>query len=355
LPYNASKEDNLLETIMAVRTIVVERRQDGQTVAEVLQTTLRLARGVVLRHMRAKQVRLAGHLCRAPGRRVRAGQRLEIALAEHRQPVKKPPRGAGRGGAPAPAPIRSPLSGSIRVRYLDPHIVVVDKPAGLTTVRHAAETEELGRRAKKFLPPTLVDLLPGVLPAKERIGRLRAVHRLDKETSGLLVLARTPAAESHLGLQFREHSVERQYLALVRGRARSERIETSLVRDRGDGRRGSGSGEQGQRAVTNIEIVENLGGFTLVACRLETGRTHQVRIHLGERGTPLCGERVYDRPLHGKPPPDASGARRPLLHATFLAFDHPETRERMKWKSGMPKDMDEALRKLRYQKRRKGN
>jgi 23S rRNA pseudouridine1911/1915/1917 synthase len=238
---------------------------------------------------------------------------------------------------------------AIRVRYLDTHIIVVDKPAGLTTVRHAAEAKEHGRWAQKFLPPTLVDLLPNIVPGQK--GRFRAVHRLDKETSGLVVLARTPAAESHLGQQFRAHAIEREYLALVRGRAKAQRVSTYFVRDRGDARRGSGPAEQAQLAVTNISIVEKLGDFTLVACRLETGRTHQVRIHLGEMGTPLCGERVYDRPLNGTPAPDASGAKRPLLHAAFLALDHPATGQRLSWKSKLPKDMDELLRRLRQHRR----
>ncbi|HWY88648.1 MAG TPA: RluA family pseudouridine synthase [Gemmataceae bacterium] len=335
---------------MPVRTIVIQRSQAGQSVAEVLRGTLRLGRGLILQYLRDRQVRLGGHLCQAPGRRVRSGQRLEIMLAAPKKAAHKAPRG-GKKASERPAPIRSPLAGAIRVRYLDAHILVVDKPAGLTTVRHASEKEELGRRAQKFLPPTLVDLLPGILPVKERTGRFRAVHRLDKETSGLVVLARTAAAETHLGLQFRAHTIERAYLALVRGRARAQRIESHLLRDRGDGRRGSGPTEEGQRAVTTIEVVEKLGDFTLVACRLETGRTHQVRIHLGEHGTPLCGERVYDRPLHGKPAPDTSGARRPLLHATVLAIDHPASGQRLTWKAKLPKDMDEVLRKVRYHKK----
>src|SRR5438132_1590421 len=119
----------------------------------------------------------------------------------------------------------------------------------------------------------------------------------------------TPAAATHLGAQFRGHTSERVYLAAVRGRAKDARIESTFVPDRGDGRRGSGPGP-GQRAVTEVRVVEELGDFTAVECRLETGRTHQVRIHLGEAGTPLCGEHVYDRPVHGRPPPDDSGARR---------------------------------------------
>ena len=330
---------------MPVRTFVMERQQAGQTVAEVLQRILRVGRGETLQYLRAKKVRLAGHLCQTPGRRVRAGQRLDVTMSEVKKP-KPPPK--PKASSPK---TQDPLARAIRIRYLDPHIVVVDKPAGLTTVRHASETEEFGRRARKFLPATLVDLLPGVLPAAEQRGRVRAVHRLDKETSGLIVLARTPEAETHLGKQFRGHTIEREYRALVRGDARAQRIETYLVRDRGDGRRGSGPADQGQKAVTEVTIAQKLGKVTLIKCRLETGRTHQVRIHLGEQGTPLCGERVYDRPLHGQPVPDGSGARRPLLHSAFLAIDHPQSGQRMSWQSSVPRDMEEVLSKLRKPRR----
>jgi 23S rRNA pseudouridine1911/1915/1917 synthase len=108
------------------------------------------------------------------------------------------------------------------------------------------------------------------------------VHRLDKDTSGLVVFARTPEAESSLGQQFRAHTIERLYLAVVRGRARDDRIESWLFADRGDHRRGSGPRHgPGQHAVTHVRVVEELGDFTLVECRLKTGRTHQVRIPLG--------------------------------------------------------------------------
>src|SRR5437016_14202890 len=132
-------------------------------------------------------------------------------------------------------------------------------------------------------------------------------------------------------MQFRAHSTERLYLAVVRGKARAGRIESWLVRDRGDGRRGSSpTPGEGQRAVTHVRVVEELGDYTLVECRLETGRTHQVRIHLGENGTPLCGEHVYDRPLHGKPIlPDRSRMTRIALHAATLGFTHPRTGQKM--------------------------
>jgi 23S rRNA pseudouridine1911/1915/1917 synthase len=252
------------------------------------------------------------------------------------------------------------------ILYADAHIVVVDKPPGLTTMRHAEEAAEFGTRGRRYLPPTLADLLPDLLGAKrgarsaERKKLVLAVHRIDKETSGLVVFARTPAAASHLGAQFRGHSVERRYLALVRGRAKPGRIESRLIRDRGDGRRGSiAKGRAGgvnspvhaERAVTHVRVVEDLGEFTLVECRLETGRTHQVRIHLGEAGTPLCGERIYDRPLHGAPLPDGSGAQRPMLHAAELGFAHPATGKHMAWKSQLPADMEKLLGRLRKAKR----
>src|SRR5262249_33454611 len=139
------------------------------------------------------------------------------------------------------------------IRFADAHVVVVDKPPGLTTMRHPHEAAEFGARARRFLPATLADLLPGMLGS----GKVRAVHRLAKETSGLVVFARTVQAERHLGQQFRVHSVERCYLAVVRGRAKSQRIESWLMPDRGDGRRGSqATPGEGQRAVTHVRVVE---------------------------------------------------------------------------------------------------
>jgi 23S rRNA pseudouridine1911/1915/1917 synthase len=224
-------------------------------------------------------------------------------------------------------------------------------------MRHADEAAEFGARGRRFLPSTLQDLLPGLIAARtgRPAGPLRAVHRIDKETSGLVVFARTEAAQRHLDRQFRAHSTERLYLAVVRGQATTARIESWLVRDRGDGRRGSApSGERGcvsapsgQHAVTHVRVVEELGDFTLVECRLETGRTHQVRIHLGEAGTPLCGERVYDRPPHGRPLPDTSGLGRVALHAATLALLHPATEQRLRWTAPLPADMQALLERLR--------
>ena len=235
--------------------------------------------------------------------------------------------------------------------HVDDDIVIADKPSRLTTMRHAAEAAEFGERGKRFLPPTLADLLPAMLVDSRPV---RAVHRLDRDTSGLVAFARTPEAERRLGEQFRAHTIARHYLAIVRGQAKPARIESTLLRDRGDGRRGSSreaDPSDGQLAVTQVELIEELGDFTLVKCSLETGRTHQVRIHLGEAGTPICGERIYDRPLHGAPMPDKSGAPRLALHAARLGLHHPTTGEWREWTSPLPEDLEQLLKRLRAGKR----
>jgi 23S rRNA pseudouridine1911/1915/1917 synthase len=330
---------------MKPRTIVITRAERGRSLAAVLRSHLRGSWSAVRRLVREQQVRLDGAVCVDPTRTLRPGQRVEVVASARPGATSARPHRPRQAGPPTAAQTPAPV-----ISYTDTQVVVVDKPAGLTTVRHREEAAEHGPRGRRFLPPTLADLLPGLLVRGKagRQPRVRAVHRLDRDTSGLVVFARTPEAERELGQQLRAHAVERRYLALVRGRARSERIESNLVRDRGDGRRGSTSQSgQGQRAVTHVRVLEDLGDYSLVECRLETGRTHQVRIHLGERGTPLCGERVYDRPVNGRPLPDGSGFPRPALHAARLGFRHPATGKAMSWTTPLPADMAALLARLR--------
>lgn len=174
------------------------------------------------------------------------------------------------------------------------------------------------------------------------------VFWLDKETSGLLVFARTVEAERGLGKQFHQHSVERKYLALVPGLLMPQTIESYLVRDRGDGRRGSLENlQQGKIAITHVTIVERLNGFTLMGCKLETGRTHQIRIHLAEKGHPVCGDRVYRNTVDGKLLPDGSGFPRVALHAAELGFIHPISGQKMHWTMDMPEDLQKLITRLR--------
>jgi 23S rRNA pseudouridine1911/1915/1917 synthase len=177
---------------------------------------------------------------------------------------------------------------------------------------------------------------------------LRIVQRLDKETSGLVVFARTVTAERGLGRQFHAHTVIRRYLAVVPGTVTAQRIATRLVRDRGDRRRGSTTQVGvGKEAVTHVEVIERLPGYTLVGCRLETGRTHQIRIHLAELGHPVCGEKVYNRQLGREPLPDMSGVARLALHAAELGLVHPVTGDAMHWTMPLPADLTAWLEQLR--------
>ncbi|HEX5272484.1 MAG TPA: RluA family pseudouridine synthase, partial [Gemmataceae bacterium] len=259
-------------------SVTVPPEQAEKTLAALLRALLPgQSWADVRRLIESRRARINGELCLDPARRVHEGELVEVL-----------PRSAAKPQQPE----------QVVIRHLDEHVVVVEKPSGINTVRHPAERAWTQRR--KALSPTLEDIVPRLIQKQEgRIQkgpppRLRVVQRLDKETSGLVVFARTVAAERGLGKQFHAHTVHRRYLALVRGFVPKQIIRTRLVRDRGDGRRGSTAlPDQGKEAVTHVEPVERLPGYTVVACRLETGRTHQIRIHLAELGHPVCGERVY--------------------------------------------------------------
>jgi len=322
---------------MNAQHFIVDRRERSQTLAAVLKRRLSISWSQARQLVETRRVRVAGQLCIDSVRRVQPGQRVEILSPARPKSAKRAKR-ASR--APEPAILKPTLC------HVDAAIVVVDKPSGLTTMRHAEEAAEFGARGRRFLPPTLADLLPPLLGDSEQT--VRAVHRLDRDTSGLVVFARTSEAERNLGKRFRAHTIARKYLAVVRGRAKPGRVESVLVRDRGDGRRGSGAlSDVGQRAVTDVSVIEELGDFTVVECRLETGRTHQVRIHLGESGTPICGETIYDRPVHGSPLPDESGSPRLALHAAHLGLRHPTTHEWLAWESPLPADLEKLVSRLR--------
>jgi 23S rRNA pseudouridine1911/1915/1917 synthase len=244
------------------------------------------------------------------------------------------------------------------VVHVDAHIVVVDKPAGISTVPFEEENPDART-------DTLDGLVREVLAAREaRPGRsarrapLGVVHRLDKPTSGLLVFARTVAAKQHLAQQARHHSMGRVYWAIARGAVAAARLESWLVADRGDGIRGSARPgvREGQHAVTHVRPLERLHGATLVECRLETGRTHQIRIHLSEAGHPLLGETVYSKGRRGKGAKGHSEGHgdlvavevpRLMLHAVELELEHPGTGERVQFRREPPPDFQAVLDRLR--------
>ncbi len=331
--------------IVSISNFRVTPREGGKTLAAVLRLRHSITWTQARRFVEERRVRIDGQPCVDSARRLRVGQQVtvEIEQAKGARAAKARSKSSA-GNSSHVRPPREQLPAPALV-HVDEQIVVVEKPAGLTTMRHAEEAAEFGDRAKRFLPTTLADMLPRLLGDNRPA---RAVHRLDRDTSGLVVFARTKEAVSDLGKQFRAHTVGRRYLAIVRGRPATGRVESLIVRNRGDGRRGSSPDRsQGQRAVTHVRIVEELDKYSLVECRLETGRTHQVRIHLAELGTPLCGETVYDRPLHGAPLPDGSNAPRIALHAAFLGLRHPGNKEWLQWESPLPADMADLVKRLR--------
>jgi 23S rRNA pseudouridine1911/1915/1917 synthase len=218
----------------------------------------------------------------------------------------------------------------LRIAYEDEHLLVVDKPAGV--VVHPSAGHGTGTLVHGVLE------LGAAGGEEERPG---IVHRLDRDTSGLLVVARSEEAHKRLKRLVRRRDLEREYLALVRGRPRSRtgRIEAPVGRDRRDPTRQSLDTDRPRDAVTHFELVELLDQNALLRVRLETGRTHQIRVHLAAIGLPVVGDPVY-----GVPDP-ALG--RQFLHATRLAFTHPFTGARVEVESPLPDDLARYLTELR--------
>ena len=288
--------------------------QPGLTVAAFLKARAGVPWTVAKRHVTSGKVFVDGERVTAVDHRLAPGQQVELRMA-------------------APRP-RDPEREGVLV-YDDPHVVVIDKPAGISSVPY--EERETG---------TAMDLIRG---AWRRMGKpatsvpLHVVHRIDRATSGLLAFAKTKRAEIGLAAQLRAHTMERQYLCVAHGVVAPGRIESMLVTDRGDGLRGSTThAGQGKRAVTHVSVERALRGATLCAVRLETGKTHQIRIHLAESGHPLVGETVYIRDYTG---PVISSPRL-MLHAATLGFVHPVTGEQVSLRSPLPPDFTAVVDRL---------
>ncbi|WP_394837361.1 RluA family pseudouridine synthase [Pendulispora rubella] len=299
----------------------------GKPLDAVVRTLFSLTWGKARSCIETGKVQLDGQTVTNTTRRVRAG--VDVTL---------------RMSAPRPRPGELDAH---RIVHVDAHVVVVNKPAGISTIPYGDEEDPdtLDAKVRTYLARQQTDRSGG-RPA------LGIVHRLDKETSGLIVFTRTWLAKKSLTDQFRAHTIGRRYLAIVHGDLRTARtLRSHLVADRGDGLRGStqrpGQLEKGgsspQLAITHVEPVEKLRGATLVACRLETGRTHQIRIHLSEAGHPLLGERVYIRGFAGESLP----APRLMLHAAELGFVHPASQKPMSFEQPPPADIEETLTRLR--------
>jgi 23S rRNA pseudouridine1911/1915/1917 synthase len=296
----------------------------GRKLDGVLRELLQIPWSEARRLVETGKVTVGGRIAVKSDRPVRVGDVIELRLR-----------------APRPRTARIQELGGDLVVYIDASVVVVRKPPGLSTVPFGDEPE-----GEEVL--TLDALVREVVAKRDRIrGRapLGVVHRLDKATSGLLVFARTVAAKKHLGQQFRVHSMHRLYLAIAHGDVRAQTFRSHLIENRGDGIRGSAKDRQreGQLAITHVEPQLRVKGATLVACRLETGRTHQIRIHLSEAGHPLVGESVYIRGYAGP----RIEAPRLMLHAAELGFAHPEDDRPMLFSEPLPADFEDVLDRLR--------
>lgn len=217
-----------------------------------------------------------------------------------------------------------------RIVHSDDALLVVDKPAGL--VVHPAPSHK---------GPTLVDALEGMAGGGEDF-RPGIVHRLDKDTSGLMVVARGDAAHTALSAQIKAREVERVYLALVEGalESRSGTIDAPLGRDRRRRTRRAVRGAGEKDARTHFEVIERLPADTYAEATLETGRTHQIRVHFGAIGHPVAGDPEYGTP-------GRHGLKRQFLHAARLRFRHPVSGEELAFESPLPEDLERALERAR--------
>ena len=249
-----------------------------------------------------------------------------------------------RVAVPTPKPAHNePQDIPLTILFEDEHLLVVDKPAGL--VVHPAAGNFDGT-----LVNALLHHCAGKLSGIGGVARPGIVHRIDKDTSGLLVVAKTDVAHEGLAKQFAAHSIDRRYLAIVNGtpKATAGTVDAPLARSAANRKKiAIVEGVRGKRAVTHWKRLEMLRGAALVECRLETGRTHQVRVHMASIGHPLVGDPVYGRSgkAHGKLLKDI-GFNRQALHAAELGFTHPVTKRKLSFSSPMPPDMQELKRGL---------
>ncbi|HYG30972.1 MAG TPA: RluA family pseudouridine synthase [Allosphingosinicella sp.] len=258
-----------------------------------------------------------------------------------RDPAAKAVAGAYSVRVPDPVPAHNrPQDIALEIVHEDEHLLVVDKPAGM--VVHPA-----AGNADGTLVNALLHHCAGRLSGIGGVARPGIVHRIDKDTSGLLVVARTDRAHEGLAAQFARHDIHRLYLAIVAGvpNPPAGRVDAPLARSSADRKKMAiVEGARGKRAVTHYRLLRRLRESALVECRLETGRTHQVRVHMASLGHPLLGDPVYGRtrPEH-REILKSLGFHRQALHAAELGFVHPVSKENLSFKSPLPSDIQELF------------
>lgn len=312
---------------MAETTHIVPEAADQTTLAATVRVMfdgLSWSRARAL--VASGRVLVDGSVVFDPALRVSAGSEVRADQTGRRKAARSLPEGA--------------------LIFVDHDLAVVIKPSGIETVPY----DDAKRDTTSLLAMTLQSLLDTQRKRGGTVQRgLGVVQRLDKETSGVLVFPRTHAARKALQAQFRRRAITRRYVALVRGVPTEQTIETQLVANRGDGKRGSWRGggrppQEARRAITHVSILEEFNDASLVECRLETGRQHQIRIHLAELGHPLLGDKIYGP---SGAPKAAARVPRTMLHAASLGFTHPSDGRPVHFVAPPPPDMAELLHSLR--------
>ena len=285
--------------------------------------------------LRSRFVAVGGVLCLDESRRLSRGETVTIADKS----LAAPPR-----------------DNDVKIHFIDKQIVVVEKPPGMLSLRR--KSEYAWPWAKRNLQPTLDECVPRMISEyaarknkKTRDHRkhpkLFSVHRLDRDSSGLMVFARDEESQSKIIAQFAHHSAVRKYLALIPGKIEDQTIRTQLIRNRGDGLRGSTEDTTiGEHAITHFSTLRNLGDYSELGCTLETGRTNQIRIHLSEAGHPICGDIKYRSRFGTEPIEDQSKIHRMALHATELKIKHPVTEKLLEYSASWPIDMLRFIEEL---------
>ncbi len=314
---------------MSANEIITGTLETPARLDKALADATGLSRARVQGLIEEGRVDLAGKTATSASAKVVAGTPFRILLA------------AAMPAEAAPEDI--PLS----IAFEDEHLIVVDKPAGM--VVHPAVGNITGT-----LVNALLHHCRGRLSGINGIARPGIVHRIDKDTSGLIVVAKSDAAHEGLAVQFAAHTVHRRYIAVCAGRpAPGEgRIEARIGRSDGDRKKMTvlpNNSSRGKSAITHYKVLERLDDAAVIECRLETGRTHQVRVHCASIGHPLLGDPAYGKtPKSLRPALERLGFARQALHAAELGFAHPLTGEFVQFRSDLPADMAQLIDQLRH-------
>lgn len=287
------------------------------------------ARGLGLSRSQLQALIAAGRVL-VEGRPARASEKVRGPVHVRIEPLPPPPSAA--------APEDLPLE----ILFEDDHLVVLVKAAGM--VVHPAPGHAGGTLVNALrYHRELTDL------EEETPERPGIVHRLDKDTSGVMVVAKSVVAREGLIAQFKQHDLAREYVAIVVGHPKAAlTLDTWHGRHPKDRKRFTTKLDRGKRAVTHVKLLEKLHGATLVACTLETGRTHQIRVHLAEHGFPILADSLYGKPAKDPRLTEAEALiGHQALHARLLGFVHPVTGERVEFRAEPPPEFQRALDQLR--------